>query len=204
MNRVLVAAVVVLAALLASAEERANRFESVTAGFQLDKPEAWRFASLEQVSRNRATVRMKDEELQQFVRERASAPLVVLMKHEEPYDALNPSFQVILRPLPPELAKATPKQILEIIVPTLEKGFKDFALEGTIREFELSGRSAAELTARYSVANPEGRVFPTRTRMIVVPRGEFMFLMSASAPPDGPDSSKQAFDAIVASIQVTD
>ena len=203
MKKLIVVIVMTLPLLAASAEDT-NTFHSVTAGFQIEKPEGWRFASLEQVSRNRATARLKDEELQKLIREDASAPLVAIVRHDEPYDSLNPSFQVILRPIPPSLQGSTPRQILEVILPTLESGFQDFKLEAPIHEFELSGLAAAELTAQYTVSNPEGRVFPTRATMIVVPRGEFMFLMSASAPPEGPDASREEFEALVGSIQIAD
>ena len=68
-----------------------NRFHSPTAGFTVVKPATWQFASLEQVATNRAVARLKDKELEQLIRQRANAPLVVILKHPEPHDDLNPS-----------------------------------------------------------------------------------------------------------------
>jgi hypothetical protein len=36
---------------------------------------------------------------------------------------------------------------------------------------------AASMRARYTVANPEGREFKTLSRMWLVPRGKFMFMI---------------------------
>jgi len=164
MNRSRCVVLVVLAITSSASAEEASKFESATAGFAVQKPAGWRFASLEQVTRNRTSVRMSDEELQKQLELHATAPLVVVMKHEEPYDGLNPSFQVILRPLPPSLAEASPKQILELVLPTIQRGYPDFALELPIREFKLSGHAAAESIATYTVRTKEGGVFPTRGR----------------------------------------
>jgi hypothetical protein len=40
--------------------------------------------------------------------------------------------------------------------------------------------------------------------MIIVPRGQFMFLISASAPPEGPDTSDTEFESIMASVSIGD
>lgn len=201
MNVVRCAIVFLLVCAPAVAQD-ANLFESATAGFSLKKPTGWRFASLEQVTKNRASVRLNDEELEKLVQQQATAPLVVMTKHEEPFDGLNPSFQVLIRPLPASLAGATPKQILELVLPSVQKAYQDFARESPIREFTMSSHAAAESVATYTVRTKEGGVFPTRGRMIVVPRGQFMFLMSASAPPEGEDQSNEAFESVLSSISI--
>jgi hypothetical protein len=200
----LAVAAVLVATVVAAAEVASNRFESATAGFRVDKPAEWRFVSMEQVAKNRAGVRLKDEDLQKLIQQQASTPLVVMMKHQEPFNGLNPTFQVTLRPLPPSLATATPKQILELVIPALEKGFADFKLTAPVHEFTFSGHPAAESIATYKVRSQEGGEFPTKGRMIIVPRGQLMFLIGASAPPEGPDSSEAEFEAILKSVVISD
>src|SRR5688572_28592508 len=98
-----------------------NRFHSQTAGFTIVKPAGWQFASVEQVATNRAVARLKDKELEQLVREKATAPLVVITKHPEPHDDLNPSAQVILRPLG-QMADQKPVELLRMVSGNLERG----------------------------------------------------------------------------------
>ena len=83
----------------ATAEADSNRFSSPTAGFSITKPPTWVFASVEQIAAYRARVRLNDKDLEEQIRQRASAPLVAITRHPEPFDDLNPSVQVILRPL---------------------------------------------------------------------------------------------------------
>lgn len=178
-----------------------NRFHSPTAGFAVVKPAAWQFASMEQVATNRAVARLKDKELEAQVRQRASAPLVVMLKHPEPHDDLNPSVQVMVRPLG-QLEGRSAIELMRLVVPTIRRAMADFSLVEEIQETTVGQMPAAYMKARYTVANPEGREFKTLSRMWIVPRGSFMFMISASGPQEGPDVSETEFKAILDSIQI--
>jgi hypothetical protein len=178
-----------------------NRFHSPTAGFTIVKPAGWQFASVEQVATNRAVVRLKDKELEQLVRERATAPLVVITKHPEPHDDLNPSTQVVLRPLG-QMADQKPVELLRMVSGNLERGMKDFTFVEPVKEAKVGGLPAATMKAKYTVGNPEGREFKTLARMWLVPRGTFLFMISMSGPQEGPDVSEKDFSAILDSIKI--
>ena len=179
----------------------AHRFHSPTAGFSITKPAGWRFASMEQVSANRAVARLKDKELEEQVRQRASAPLVVILKHPEPHDDLNPSFQVMIRPLG-QLQGRKPIELMELVASTLRPAMKDFEFVQPAQELEIHGLPAARMKAKYSVGNAEGREFKTFSRMWIIPRGAFMFMISASGPQEGADVSEAEFEAILKSITI--
>lgn len=178
-----------------------NRFHSPTAGFAVSKPADWQFGSMEQVATNRAIARLKDKELEAQIRQRASAPLVVILKHPEPHDDLNPSFQVMLRPVG-QLEGKSATELMRLVVPTIQRAMADFSFVEEIREVRIGQMPAAYMKAKYTAANSEGREFKTLSRMWIVPRGSFMFLLSASGPQEGPDVSEAAFKAIVDSIQI--
>jgi hypothetical protein len=190
----------VLTAGLNAAEET-NRFHSPTAGFTIVKPAGWQFGSVEQVATNRAVARLKDKELEQLVREKASAPLVVIMKHPEPHDDLNPSTQVILRPLG-QTGDRSPVELLEMVSQNLKRAMKDFTFVEPVKEAKVGGLPAAAMKSKYTVANPEGREFKTLSRMWVVPRGSFLFMISMSGPQEGPDVSEKEFATILESIRI--
>ena len=178
-----------------------NRFHSPTAGFTIVKPAGWQFASVEQIATNRAIARLKDKELEQLVRERATTPLVVITKHPEPHDDLNPSAQVILRPLG-QMAGQNPVDLLRMVSTPLERGMKDFTFVEPIKEAKVGGLPGATMKAKYTVANPAGREFKTLARLWLVPRGTFLFMISMSGPQEGADLSEKEFSTIFDSIKI--
>ena len=190
---------IVNAADLASVDT--NRFHSPTAGFTIIKPKDWQFASAQQIATNRATARLKDKELEELIKQRASAPLVVVTKHQEPHDDLNPSVQVIMRPLG-QLEDRSAVELMGMVVPTLQRAMADFTFVEQVKQTKVGEVPAAYLKAKYTVANPEGREFKTLTRMWVVPRGAFMFMISMSGPQEGSDVSEREFSAILESIKI--
>jgi hypothetical protein len=179
----------------------ANRFYSPTAGFSIIKPSAWSFASMEQVAANRAVAQLKDKELQEQIRQRANAPLVAVLKYPEPHDDLNPSIQVIVRPTG-QLENKTGVELMHIVVPSIQQAMADFAFVEKIQETKVSGMPAAYMKAKYTVSNKEGREFKTLSRMWIIPRGSFMFIISMSGPQEGPDVSETEFKAILDSIKI--
>ena len=130
--KVIVALFITLITLLpAMADEKGNSsqdedtFRSPTAGFSITKPKGWVFATTDQIAANRAHVRLKDKELEEQMRQRASAPLIAILKHKEPYDDLNPSVQVLLRPLG-QLEGKSPLELMEIVIPSMQRAMVDF------------------------------------------------------------------------------
>jgi hypothetical protein len=178
-----------------------NRFYSPAAGFSIIKPAAWQFASMEAVAANRAVARLKDKELEEQIRQRATTPLVVILKHAEPYDDLNPGTQVMVRPLGP-LEGKTAVELMRLVIPTIQRAMADFTFVEQIQEAKVSEMPAAYMKAKYTVANQEGREFKTLSRMWIIPRGAFMFMISMSGPQQGPDVSETEFKAILNSIKI--
>jgi hypothetical protein len=197
-----------LCALPVAAQD-SSRFENAAAGFALTKPAGWRFVSQQEVAKSHANTRVSDEEMQKFIDQgKGTGPLVAMIKNEVPPSGNDPNLQVMLLPLQPVLAAASPKEILEVFLPPLKKAYPDFALESPIRELKLSGRAAAEYVATYTlqtkVRAKGGSVFPVRGRMIVVPRGKFMFVIGMISPRDGDKQAGEELAKIVSSITIKD
>ena len=183
--------------------EEPRRFENATAGISLMRPVGWNTASIQDVEENRERVRLPDAELQEAIQKYATAPLFVFMKYPEPHDDLNPSVQVILRPLGP-LEGGSPTQIMEAAVGPLEQMFTDFEFVRAIQETTVSGLPAAHMTAKYSISNAEGAEFPTLSRMWIVPRGSFVFLIGMSGPQEGPDVAEAEFKEVLDSVEIVE
>jgi hypothetical protein len=203
--RILVVIAVVCGVSLAPAHAQnagPQRFENATAGISLSRPAGWQTASLQTLQENRERVQLSDAELQAALQKAATAPLFAFMKYPEPNPNLNPSIQVTLRPLG-QLAGSPPTEILKIAVSALQKSFADFAFVTPVSAVQVSGLPGAHMRARYTLKNRDGSEFKILSRMWVVPRGAFMFLIGMSGPQEGPDVSEAEFTAAFASITIS-
>lgn len=198
---ILISALPVLGADKGKTKKVVNTFMNPTAGFTITKPESWVFATTEQIATNRASVRLKDKELEEQLKQRASTPLIAIMKHQEPYDDINPSVQVLLRPLG-QLEGKSPLELMNILIPSMQRAMVDFQFVEEIRETVVCGQKAAYAKSKYTVTNTEGRTFPILGRLWVIPRGKFMFMLSMSSPQEGADVSEKEFAEILKSIMI--
>ena len=185
---------------MASEPTDPDLFRSEAARLELRKPSEWHFQSLQSVLENRAAVKTNDEAFQKAIEQMATSPLVIAAKHEEPYDKLNPSFQVIVRPAGP-LEGKTGAEILRLVEPTLKAQFADFRSVEEIRETSVSGQQAARLSARYTLKTRDGREFQTQATIVIIPRGKVLYQFGFSGPPDGPDAIGTEVDAVLASVK---
>lgn len=181
------------------AETDDDVFRSEIAGIELAKPDGWDFQNLEVIARHRASVKAKDPEFQEAIERLATAPLVVATKHPEPYESLNPSLQVLVRPLG-QLQGSTGMELLQLVLPTLASNFEEFKLVEEISETEVGGILGARLTAEYVVKTSDGTVFPSRATIVLVPRESFLFQFSFSGPPSGPDALSDEVEAVLSSV----
>ncbi len=176
---------------LSAAAQDADTFKSATAGLSLKKTTGWQF-----VPRERATPDVTAEELQKAYDTPTTVSLVALMR-----EAAFGNFEVTLLPRRPNLAQASPKQILELLViPSLTKQFPDFKLE-SLKEVKLSGHAAAEYVATYTVRSRVGTM-PVRVRAILVPRGKFFVLTDMTAPLEGYEQASKEFASMLSSITI--
>jgi hypothetical protein len=178
-----------------------QRFENATAGIELTRPAGWHTQTLQTVQENRERMQLSDPELQAAMQKFATAPLFVFTRHPEPHPRLNPSVQVMLRPLGP-LAGAAPADIMKVAVGAMQKAFADFTFVGQIESTQVSGLAAAHMRARYTAKNAEGAEFKVLTRLWLIPRGSFTFLLSMGGPQDGPDVSESEFAEVLRSVTI--
>src|SRR3990172_5940424 len=105
----------------------ANAFKNVTAGFEVTKPAGWQFITAEQNLENIKRTTLNDSEFHAAMLKYATAPLVAMTKYAEPFDDVNPSFKVNIKPLG-QLKGMAATAIMNLITPQFEKAFKDFVI----------------------------------------------------------------------------
>jgi hypothetical protein len=191
------------AALLAwqvTAAEK-DTYTNPTLGFALTKPAEWHFMTAEQNAENLARTKLKDEEFQKLAQKYASAPMVAITKYEEPYDDLNPSLKVNVRPLG-NFSADNPTAILEFMAKQLEAVFEDYKVITPPKETKVAGLKSAYLKVHFSMKIPDGRSFPTCSELWVVPRGKHFFMIGAGTRQDEKTGRREEIEKILATIKI--
>ena len=179
----------------------ANIFKNATVGFKITKPNKWQFATIEKNLNSLEKVQLKDEEFKQLMIKYSTVPLIALMKHPEPFDDLNPSFKVNIKPLG-TLKGSNPKKILELVLPQFQKIFHDLNLIQTPTDTIVAELPAAYMKVNYSISIPDGRTFPTTSELWIVPRGNYFFMIGAATRQDEKTGSREEILEILSSIKL--
>lgn len=184
----------------ANAEDK-NRYSNPTVGISLSKPEAWQFVTADEVAENLKRTKLSDGDFQKRMEKYVTAPLIAIMKHPEPFDDLNPSFKVNVKPLgilPPK----DPKKILSLLTRQFPKVFKDYKLITAPTETKVSGLLAAYAKIHYSLEIPDGRSFPTCSELWIVPRGAYFFIIGAGTRQDESTGKRSEILTILKSLKL--
>jgi hypothetical protein len=157
-----------------------NTFASSAAGVSMSKPLGWHFTAQQNA---------------------ATAPLVVITRHEEPFDGLNPTVKINIRPLG-EWNGSNPVEIVETLTAPLQQAFKDAATVDGPRETELSGLKAGYVRVNFTLQSAAGRAFRTSSELWVVPRGSDYFLIEIGRSQTAGEAEKRELRSIVNSIKI--
>ncbi len=202
MRRLLLAGMCLLLMMgIAFAGESENTFRSVSVGFEITKPESWQFLTAEQNMENLKRTKLSDEEFHQLMLKYATAPLVAMMKYPEPFDDLNPSLKINVKPFG-QLKGIDPKQILSMVSGQFANIFKDYKLVEGPSDTEVSGIKSGYLRFNYSLQIPDGRSLPTTSELWIVPRGDYFFMIGAGTRQDEKTGTRKEIREILKTIKI--
>ena len=176
-------------------------FNNPTAGIQVKRPASWHFATAAQHMANLKAVKLNDEQFHAAMQKYSTAPLVAMMKYAEPFDDVNPSFKVNLKPYG-ELRGKSPTQIISLFVPQLEKTFKDFSLVQPPTDAVVSGIKSGYMRMNYALEIPDGRTFPTTSELWIVPHGDYYFIIGAGTRQDEKTGSREEIKRILKTVKI--
>jgi hypothetical protein len=194
MEKPVLRAIVPLALCGFAHAQEGDTFRNVALGFEVTKPAQWHFSAAEAGS---------DEDAHAEMLKYATAPLVAITRHPEPFDDLNPSFKVNLRPLG-ELKGTSAIGILKLITPQFEQMFDDFAVAERPRKVTVSGLPAGYMRVSYSLQVPDGRRFPTSSEVWIVPRGDHFFMIGAGTRQDEKTGTRSEIHSILQSVRIAE
>jgi len=186
----------------APAGEDPNVFRSVTVGFEVVKPSSWHFVTAEQNLESLKQTKLNDKEFHKLMLNYAKAPLVAIMKYPEPFDDLNPSFKVNIRPLG-QMKGADPREILVMLSGQFKKILKDYRAEMSPVVTLVAGLPTGYLRAHYTLETNEGRSFAVTSELWIVPRGDYFFMIGAGTRQDEATGSRREIREILKTIRIT-
>lgn len=181
--------------------EETNAFSNPTLGFAVTKPAHWQVVSAEGYAENLGRVKLEDEEFQEKMQKYAQVPFIAFMKYPEPYDDVNPSFKVNIKPLGQFLGKDS-KEIINTLLPTFKQAFRDFQIIEGPMDVNISGIKSAYVRIHYTMAIPDGRTFPTCSELWIIPRGNSFFMIGIGRRQDASAEDLEDIKQIVSSIKI--
>lgn len=182
LSYIIVTLVFTFSAGLCQAEDK-NTYINQTIGFKITKPEAWHYATVAQNLENLKKIEFGNPEFQTALQNYASSPLVILTKFSEPFDDLNPSLKVGLKPYG-ALSRTAPVDIINILLPQFKKIFSDLTLTQVPVDYNLAGIKSAYARFNYTLTTADGNQFPTTSELWIVPYGDYFFLIGAGTRQD--------------------
>ncbi len=162
-----------------------NLYTNQTVGFAVSKPAEWRFVTAAQNLENLKRVQFGTAEFKDVIVKYSTAPLVVMMKYDEPYDGLNPSFKANIKSFG-AMPEHTGKAVLDLVIPQLLKQFADAQIAQVPGETTVDGYAATHAIINYTLKSAEGGEFPTTSELWIVPDGDYFFMMGAGYLQDDP------------------
>ena len=176
-------------------------FNNPTAGLQVTKPAEWSYITAAQNMDNIKAMKLSDDEFHAAMQKYATAPLVAMTKFPEPFEDVNPSFKVNLKPYG-GLKGKPPQEIISLVVPQFQKAFKDFVLVQPPVEVVVSGITSAYARMNYTMEIPDGRTFPTTSELWIVPRGDYFFMIGAGTRQDGKTGNREEIQSILKTVKI--
>ena len=141
-----------------------NTYSIPALGFTITKPEEWHFMSVAEVNENLQRAEFQDEEFDAFIKAHSVAPIVTITKYKEPFDELNPSVKVYIKPLR-GLPREDTIKLLEIFLMPVSKAFLDYKIVTKPQETEIAGLKSAHVSLDAKLKFSDGQKYPTRSEI---------------------------------------
>jgi hypothetical protein len=200
MKRMAIALILCLAAGFAVADDAAE-FKNPTVGFYATKPAGWHFVTAQQNVENLKRAELNDEKFKAAMLKYATAPLFVIMKYPEPFNDVNPSFRVSVRPAG-SLKGADPKKLVNFSLGQFKRLYKDYRITQPASDAVVSGLKGAYARIDYTLEATGVGSFPTTSELWIIPRGDYLFIMGAGTRQDEKTGSRAEIRAILDTVRI--
>ena len=177
-----------------------NRYSNPTLGISVLKPAGWRFITKQEVLDSFAPSDARSAVIKMLAKY-ADTPLVVMAKYKEPYDDVNPIFQVDIRPLN-QLNASDTETLAKAAVGPIALLYQDVNIVQGPENVMLRGRKAGYVAFNYSMKVPDGRIFPIRGEIWTIPKTTYCFIVTAGTRPDEKTGTRGEIKDILDSLVI--
>ena len=174
--------------------------DNATVGLHVSKPDGWQYLTAEVNASNLRNLHLDDKDFQAAVAKYATAPIIAFTKYAEPYDDVNPSFKINLRPQG-GLAGRSASEVLAAVLPGLKRAFADLAIQQEPLATTVSGMPASYARLTYTMTNG-GKQYPVTSEMWIVPRGQYFFVIGAGSRQDEANGTRAEIHAIIDKLRI--
>ena len=204
--KVLLTLVLVLASssLYAESAEESTLVEVKELSFAINKPADWHF--FQPLNKPLA---QESPSLAALLAHYAKTPVVALSKFPADYaQDINPNVRVTLKPVNRPLNKEAveaedPVNLLNGIVTSLKPVFQDFKQSGKVQGVQLAGCHAAFARISYKMQLVAGGQTRGNSDLwLVMPRKDYVFLVSGVTREDQGNAQREELQAIVETIKI--
>jgi hypothetical protein len=184
-----------------ASQAKAEVFSNPTAGLQMSKPDDWHYVTAAQNLANIKALKLSDEEFHAAMQNYATAPLVAITKYKEPFEDVNPSFKINIKPYG-QLKGRKPGDLITMLIPQFERAFKSFQVVQAPTDVVVSGIPSAYARMNYVMETPDGVFFPITSELWIVPRGDYFFMLGAGTRQDEKTGTRKEIESILDSVKI--
>ena len=185
----------------AGAESDENTYDNPGIGISVTKPADWHFGTVEDHRDNLRRMTYRDEEMGEYVREESTAPLVYMMKYPEPYDDLNPTFKVGIRPLG-TIPNDQPTAVLTVLLAGFRRTLNELTVQAGPKDTTIDGLPAGYLRIHYDLVTTDSAVCSACSEVWIVPRDSCLLMIGAGTKQDDADSAREEIATILGSLRI--
>ena len=183
-----------------SVDAQEEKYSNPTLGISVVKPADWSFITKQEALDAFAPSDVKGAVVKMLAKY-ASAPLLIMTKYKEPYDDVNPVFQLDIQPLD-NFHAPDAKAITEAVVGSMLTLYQDFEIVQDPANIMMKGRNAGHAGFNYSMKIQGGRTFPVRAEIWVIPRQHYFLLVTAGTRQDEKTGTRDEIKSILNSLVI--
>jgi hypothetical protein len=179
----------------------ADTFRNPCAGISITKPADWYYMGIDQNYENLKKSIMKNDDLKKMSLKIADVPMIVIMKYSEPYNNLNPTVKIDVKPMG-EYKGTDPKKVLSALTASMGDFFDGFKIMKGPTEVKVDGMTGAYIRFNTIMKLENGQSYPSCSEVWVIPRGDHMFMFSANTRQDEKNCKRDEIRKIMDTIKI--
>lgn len=165
-------------------------------------PIGWVELNSDQFYENLGKVKLEDPEFESKLRKSANLPALVATKFPEPYEKLNPSIKINVRPYG-NVKTRDPVKLATLLTAGISKAFADFQVISLPTAVSVGGKPSGFVSIRYTLKTADAS-FPTESSLWVVPTEHYFLMIGVGYSADEAKEIKPEIATSMKSIEFTD